>query len=116
MADIFGVRVTADLNILDTLIIICNTAGGQTEPAVTFAGQNYFVTWLDQAFQTRNSPVAVARVNPQGIVLDSVALIGTGDYHPDIAFDGIAVSQSGLRNSTAWSGVLLTPQDNPKGR
>ena len=88
MADIFGVRVTADLNILDTLIIICNTAGGQTEPAVTFAGQNYFVTWLDQAFQTRNSPVAVARVNPQGIVLDSVSHIGTGDYHPDIAFDG----------------------------
>lgn len=88
MADIFGVRVTTELTILDSLVIICNTAGGQTEPAVTFGSQNYFVTWLDQAFQTRSSPVAVVRVNTQGIVLDTVSHVGVGDYHPDISFDG----------------------------
>ena len=88
MADIFGVRVTTELDILDSLVIICNASGGQTEPAVTFGGQYYFVVWLDQAFQTRSSPVAVARVNTEGSVLDSVSHIGTGDYHPDISFDG----------------------------
>lgn len=88
MADIFGVRVTAELNIIDTLIVICNNPGGQTEPAVTFAGQNYFVAWFDQAFDLRSSPVKVARVDQNGVVLDAGVAIGTGDYNPDIAFDG----------------------------
>jgi hypothetical protein len=88
MADIFGVRVTAELNIIDSLIIICNTPGGQTEPSVTFAAQDYFVAWLDQAFDLRSSPVKVARVDQQGVVLDPGTVVGTGDYQPDIAFDG----------------------------
>ena len=88
MADIFGVRVTAELNIIDSLIIICNTPGGQTEPAVTFAAPNYFVAWLDQAFDLRSSPVKVARVDQHGVVLDPGSVLGTGDYQPDIAFDG----------------------------
>jgi hypothetical protein len=88
MADIFGVRVTAELNIVDSLIIICNTPGGQTEPAVTFAAQDYFVAWFDQAFDLRSSPVKVARVDQQGVVLDPGTVVGTGDYQPDIAFDG----------------------------
>ena len=88
MADIFGVRVTAELEITDSLIIICNNPGGQTEPAITFAGQNYFVAWFDQAFDSRTSPVKVARVDPQGTVLDAGTALGTGDYSPDIAFDG----------------------------
>ena len=88
MADIFGVRVTADLNILDSLIIISNSSSGQTEPAVTFADENYFVAWLDPASQTRNASVNVARVDTHGIVLDNGVFLGAGDYHPDIAFDG----------------------------
>lgn len=88
MADIFGVRVTADLNILDSFIVISNSSSGQTEPAVTFADQNYFVAWLDPASQTRNASVNVARVDTQGIVLDNGVFLGAGDRHPDIAFDG----------------------------
>jgi hypothetical protein len=81
MADIFGVRVTAELNILDSLVIICNNPGGQIEPAVTFGGQNYFVTYL-------GAGVMVSRVSRQGTVMGSGVTVGMGDYHPDIAFDG----------------------------
>jgi hypothetical protein len=88
MADIFGVRVTAELNILDTLVIICNDPGGQTEPAVTFGGQYYFVAYLGSAFDLRTSTIKVSRVNRQGTVMGSGVTVGMGDYHPDIAFDG----------------------------
>lgn len=88
MADIFGVRVTAELDILDSLIIICNNPGGQTEPAVAFGGQDYFITYLDPAFDTRTPAVKVIRVSRQGTVLGSGVSVGVGDYHPDIAFDG----------------------------
>jgi hypothetical protein len=88
MADIFGVRVTTDLNILDTLIVICNSAGAQTHPAVAFDGQNYIVTYLDGVLDTRSGAVKVQRVSPQGTVLNNGVNLGLGDYHPDVAFDG----------------------------
>ncbi len=88
MADIFGVRVTAELNILDSLVIICNEPGGQTEPAITFGGQYYFVTYLGSAFGLRTSTIKVSRVSRQGTVMGSGVTVGMGDYHPDIAFDG----------------------------
>ncbi|MDH4211727.1 MAG: hypothetical protein OEV79_09820 [candidate division WOR-3 bacterium] len=88
MSDIFGVRVTADLDIIDSLIIICNDAGGQTEPSVTWAGQNYFVTYLDDVFDTRAGIIKVQRVSPQGVILDNGNTVGTGDYNPEIAYDG----------------------------
>jgi hypothetical protein len=88
MADIFGVRVTTELSILDSLIVICNSIVGQTEPAVTWAGQNYFVTYLDAVSETRAGIVKVQRVSPDGTVLDNGANVGFGDYNPEIAFDG----------------------------
>jgi len=88
MADVFGVRVTTELSILDSLIVICNSSVGQTEPAVTWAGQNYFVTYLDATSETRAGIVRVQRVSPAGTVLDNGANVGIGDYNPDIAYDG----------------------------
>ncbi len=88
MSDIFGVRVTSDLDIIDSLIIICNDPSGQTEPSVTWAGQNYFVTYLDDVFDNRAGIIKVQRVSPQGIVLDNGNTVGTGDYNPEIAYDG----------------------------
>jgi hypothetical protein len=88
MSDIFGVRVTADLAIIDSLIIICNDATGQTEPSVSWGGQNYFVTYLDDVFDSRTGTVKVQRVSPQGVVLDNGYTVGTGDYNPEIAYDG----------------------------
>lgn len=88
MADIFGVRATADLQILDTLIVICNNAGAQTHPAVAFDGQNYVVVYLDGVLDSRSGAVKAQPVSPQGIVLNNGVNLGTGDYQPDIAFDG----------------------------
>lgn len=88
MSDIFGVRVTADLTIIDSLIIICNDASGQTEPSVTWDGQNYLVTYLDDVFDTRTGTIRVQRVSPQGVVLDNGYSVGSGDYNPEIAYDG----------------------------
>lgn len=88
MADVFGVRVTADLEILDSLIIIRNTASGQTDPSVVWAGQNYFVAYLDGTFEGRTGAVVVQRVSPEGVVLDNGATIGQGEYRPRIDHDG----------------------------
>lgn len=89
MADVFGVRVTADLEIIDSLIIIRNTASAQTDPSVVWAGQNYFVTYLDGAFEGRASNVVVQRVSPLGVVLDNGASVGQGEYRPGIDYDGV---------------------------
>ena len=88
MSDIFGVRVTSDLAIIDSLIIICNDASGQTEPSVAWGGQNYFVTYLDDVFDSRSGTIKVQRVSPQGVVLDNGYTVGAGDYNPGIAYDG----------------------------
>ncbi|UCF70974.1 MAG: hypothetical protein JSW49_01485 [candidate division WOR-3 bacterium] len=88
MADIFGVRATADLEILDTLIIICNNPGAQTHPAVVFDGQNYVVVYLEGVIDSRSGSVKVQRISPHGIVMDNGINIGVGDDQPDIAFDG----------------------------
>ena len=88
MSDIFGVRVTADLAIIDSLIIICNDASGQTEPSVSWGGLNYFVAYLDDIFDSRSGTIKVQRVSPQGVVLDNGYTVGTGDYNPEIAYDG----------------------------
>ncbi len=115
MADIFGVRVTADLEILDSLIVICNDPGGQTEPAVTFAGQDYFVAWFDQAFSTRGSPVKVVRVDTQEVVLDTGVVIGNGDYKPDIAFDGTRCLVTWSEEFNGVVGRFVNTSGQPEG-
>jgi len=86
MADIFGVRVTPELDTLNSLII-CNKPGGQTEPAIVFNGENFIVVWVDARFPG----ITVARVTPQGVVLDTGNYIGGGSSYgedlPDIACD-----------------------------
>ena len=116
MADIFGVRVTAELNIIDSQIVICNNPGGQTEPAVTFAGSNYFVAWLDQAFDGRTTVVKVARVDPQGVVLDAGTVMGTADCHPDIAFDGNYCMVVWSEDFYGVKGRLISAACQPEGQ
>jgi hypothetical protein len=116
MADIFGVRVTAELNIIDSLIIICNNPGGQTEPTITFTGENYFVAWLDQAFDLRTSAVKVARVDPHGVVLDAGVAVGTGDYNPDIAFDGNRCLVTWSEEFNGVTGRFVNASCQPEGQ
>ena len=115
MADVFGVRVTAELSILDSLIIICNTPGGQIEPAITFAAPNYFVAWLDQAFALRSSPVKVARVNQGGVLLDPGTIVGSGDYQPDIAFDGSRCLVTWCEEFNGVNGRFVNTSCQPEG-
>ena len=95
MADIIGVRVTPELDTINSLVI-CNSPAGQTDALVTFDGENYFVVWFDALF---NGPV-VARVTPQGVVLDPGNYIGGGSSYgedlPDIACDA-------QRSFVVWS-------------
>lgn len=95
MADIFGVRVTSELDTLNSLII-CNKPGGQTEPAIVFNGENFIVVWVDARFPG----ITVARVAPQGVVLDTGIYIGGGSGYgedlPDISCDS-------QRSFVVWS-------------
>jgi hypothetical protein len=81
MADIFGVRVTPALEPIDTVIVICNEEGGQTEPSVVYEGNNYIVTWAGY-------DIRVSCVTPEGVVLDTGYIAGPGNQHPDCASDG----------------------------
>lgn len=86
MADIFGVRVTPTLDTLGTFII-CNDAGGQVDPSVTFNGENFFVVWSDPYYD-RTPGIVGALITPQGVIIDSNIHISDGNDYPDIAFDG----------------------------
>ncbi|MBN2620475.1 hypothetical protein JXB22_05220 [candidate division WOR-3 bacterium] len=88
MADIFGVRVAPDLSVLDSLIIICNDAGGQTDPSVVFNGENYIVVWADAFAGVRDIALKALRVDPQGNVIGNGVRFGSGNSVTDIAFDG----------------------------
>jgi hypothetical protein len=78
------VRVTPELNVLDT-VYICNQAGGQNVPALAFNGENFLTVWYDPGL---NKGIVAARVTPQGAVLDTGNCLGAGDNDPDIASDG----------------------------
>jgi hypothetical protein len=116
MSDVFGVRVTAELEIVDSLIIICNNLSGQTEPVVTFADEHYFVAWLDGAFETRMPVIKVARVDTQGTVLDTGVNVGSGDEHPDIAFDGSRCLVTWCEEFSGVKGRFVNATCQPEGQ
>jgi hypothetical protein len=80
------VRVTPDLDTLNTFYI-CNPAEDsfvETDPVVTFTGENYLVVWSDEKYGPAKTfhPFA-ARVTPAGVVLDSGVEVSTsGGYEP----------------------------------
>jgi len=97
------VRVTPDLDTLNTFYI-CNPAEDsfmETDPAITFTGENYLVVWSDEKYGPSNTfhPFA-ARVTPSGVVLDSGVKVSTSngyEYRPNVADDG-------TRSLVVWSG------------
>jgi hypothetical protein len=99
------VRVTPSLDTLNTFYI-CNPAEDsfiESDPVVTFTGQNYLVVWSDEKYGPSNvyHPFA-ARVTPAGVVLDSgtrVSTSGVSEYRPNVADDG-------RRSLVVWSGSL----------
>lgn len=76
--EIHGVRVTPSGTILQPVIELSSIFVVPSEPAVTMAGQNYLVTWLDQRLEG-NQDVFATRVGADGQVRDSEGIpIATG--------------------------------------
>ncbi len=96
-------RVTPTLDTINSFEI-CNPPIDsfiQSEPSVTFAGENYLVVWSDEKYgpSNRYHPFA-ARVTPGGAVLDSGVKLSTSsvaEYRPNVADDG-------TRSLVVWSG------------
>jgi hypothetical protein len=80
-ADIFGVRVDLQGNILDPAgLVICTATNNQTAPAVAANGEDYFVVWTDarrgvgalDVYGTRITSAGVVQ-NPGGLPISSAA-------------------------------------------
>ena len=99
--DIFGCRLSATGEVLDPGAIAISTASGdQTDPAVSWNGQQYLVVWTDK--RSGSNHIYGSRVRADGEVLDKqgLALSGTAgtQVFPRVASDGscwVAVWQHG---------------------
>lgn len=90
-ADIYAARVSHDGVVLDTSgIVVCNAAGAQTLPAVTYNGADYLVVWQDR--RDMACRIYAARVTSGGTVLDPqgfrVCDSASLQQNPGVAFDG----------------------------
>jgi hypothetical protein len=124
-SDIYGTRVSASGQVLDTLGILVSGAGGnQLVPAVAFNGSDYLVAWQDRRSGVYN--IYGSRVTSAGAVLDPAGIpISTATYSkndPAVATDGanylvvwsnapIYQTIYGARVSPA--GVVLDPSGIP---
>ncbi len=116
-----GVRVTPSLDTLGTFVI-CNPAEPdliQGDPAVAFDGENYVVVWADEKHGTSGYHTTVARVTPQGAVLDSGVrvspTIGASEYRPNVAFDGERCLVVWYRSGTGIFGRFVDSAGRPEG-
>ena len=91
--DLYGARVTPDGTVLDLNGIPISTAAHhQLYPSATFGESNYLVVWEDYRNHDTIPDIYGARVNQQGIVLDSsgfpISTANGKQCQPDVAFDG----------------------------
>ncbi len=114
-------RVTPDLDTLSTFYI-CNPTEDsfiQTDPVVTFTGENYLVVWSDEKYGPSNAyhPFA-ARVTPAGVVLDSGVKVSTSssyEYRPNVADDGERSLVVWSRSSNGSYGRFVNREGMPEG-
>jgi len=115
------VRVTPDLDTLNTFYI-CNPADDsfiETDPVVTFTGENYLVVWSDEKYGPSNAyhPFA-ARVTPAGVVLDSGVKVSTSsaaERRPNVADDGERSLVVWSRSSNGSHGRFVNRDGLPEG-
>jgi hypothetical protein len=97
--DVCGTRVSPDGVVLDTsAIVVSANARNQESPAVSFDGQDYVVVW-DDSRSGDGYDVYGARVNRNGLVLDSngiaISVATNSQMYP-------AVSSSGSNSLVVW--------------
>jgi hypothetical protein len=90
-SDIYGVRVSQEGLVLDSISIPISTSEGQQEfPSVAFDGINYFVVWQDN--RNGYSDIYGARINLAGVTLDpngiAIATATNDQNYPSVVFDG----------------------------
>ena len=88
--DIFGARVNQSGLVLDTAgIVISSAEDNQIYPSVASGVTEYFVFWADERI---SSDIFGARINPSGMLLDSVGVLISmqcnRQWRPKVAFDG----------------------------
>jgi hypothetical protein len=112
---IFGGRVGSDGSVLDPQGFIIGAAEDMASPAVVFDGTHNAVVWSDARTGPADMNVYGARVNGDGIVLDSqsiaVSTAATSQERPAGAFDGaefLAVWGETRDNGHHIRGVRLT--------
>lgn len=111
-------RVTPSLSPLGT-VSICTRTNNQTYPNIAYNNENYVVVWSDPWFSGATTRyLAVARVSPAGVVLDTGACVtgqsGSSEDNPDIAFDGsrclVVWQKSGI-----IQGIFINSSGLPEG-
>lgn len=115
-------RVTPALDTLASFTI-CNPANPdfiQTDPAMTFDGENYVVVWADEKLGTPNVfHTTVARVTPQGVVLDTGTFVtpspAGSESRPNVASDGERSLVVWSRSSAGVFGRFVNANGQPEG-
>jgi hypothetical protein len=89
-SEIIGNRVARGGTLLDTANYYSNLVGADAKPALTFDGDNYFVTWVYR--QGADYAICCLRVDMAGVALDSppVFVQESSSYYdnPAVAFNG----------------------------
>ena len=107
MTDIYGARLDAAGNLLDTIpIAISEAMYNQTTPVVGWNGQNYLVAWMTQRATDRYySDVVAVRVAPDGTVLDNPPLLLKSGSTTNDNYNPWSVSSDGVNWSVAYRSV-----------
>ncbi|MGB9721134.1 MAG: FlgD immunoglobulin-like domain containing protein [bacterium] len=126
-SDIYGTRMTPEGVILDSIGIPISVATRyQSSPAVVFGDSGYFVVW-DDSRAGGSSGIYGARVNQDGIILDTngIPIAPVPSYTPAAGFDGTNYfvvwvdERSGYNNRDIYGsrvtqdGVVLDPGGIP---
>jgi hypothetical protein len=99
VGDLYGARVGLDGTVLDPSgLPLLQTAGNQTQPALTWMGSQYLLTWQD--LRSGTGDIYASRVNAAGSLLDGTGVAVT--TAPDTQ-SAVAVAASSTGALVAWT-------------
>lgn len=107
MTDLYGARLDANGNLLDSIpIVISEAMYNQTNPLVGWNGQNYLVVWMTQRASDRYYfDIMATRVAPDGTVLDNPPLLLKSGSTTNDNYNPWSVSSDGINWSVAYRSI-----------